>query len=266
MAKPMQPVRGRPKRSSAVSLAGVGGLDRSSEVPLYFQLATSLKVALEAGTWEPGARFASERELEEEFNVSRAVIRPALELLVGDGAIFRVKGSGAYVAPPRCEVRVTGLVRLLLERRDDLAITVLGARSRQPDHVVSHFLEIEDRQAPITYITAVADVGEPSVFLIDSFSTVVDVPWLLPAAQAFQTGEKPPAPGGAELTRATVSIEHTFLSEWASSQIGAKAGDPVLMGRFVQFGRATGSGHERPLEFARLVYRADCAQLAFELS
>lgn len=266
MAKPTQPVRGRPKQSSAVPLGGSVELDRNSDVPLYFQLATSLKVALEAGTWEPGSRFASERELEEEFKVSRAVIRPALELLVGDGAIFRVKGSGAYVAPPRCEVRVTGLVRLLLERRDNLAISVLSARKRRPDHVVSHFLEIEDRQTPITYVTAVADVGEPSVFLVDSFSTVAEVPWLLPTAQAFQTGEKPPTPSGLELTRATVSIEHTFLSEWASSQLGATAGDPVLIGRFVQFGRATGSGHERPLEFARLVYRADCAQLAFELS
>jgi GntR family transcriptional regulator len=266
MAKPTQPVRGRPKQSSAVPLAGTVELDRNSDIPLYFQLATSLKVALEAGTWEPGARFASERELEEKFNVSRAVIRPALELLVGDGAIFRVKGSGAYVAPPRREVRVTGLVRLLLERHDDLAITVLGARKRQPDHVVSHFLEIEDRQTPITYVTAVADVGEPSVFLIDSFSTVADVPWLLATAQAFQAGEKPATPSGLELARATVSIEHTFLSEWASSQVGATAGDPALMGRFVQFGRATGAEHERPLEFARLVYRADCAQLAFELS
>jgi GntR family transcriptional regulator len=261
----MQPVRGRPKQSSAVPLVGSVELDRNSDIPLYFQLATSLKVALEAGTWEPGVRFASERELEEEFKVSRAVIRPALELLVGDGAIFRVKGSGAYVAPPRREVRVAGLVRLLLDGRDDLAITVLGARKRQPDHVVSHFLEIENRQTPITYVTAVADVGEPSVFLIDSFC-VADVPWLLPTAQAFQRGEKSPTLSGLELTRATVSIEHTFLSDWASSQVGATAGDPALMGRFVQFGRATGSGHERPLEFARLVYRADCAQLAFELS
>jgi DNA-binding GntR family transcriptional regulator len=249
-----------------VSLAGSSELDRNSDVPLYFQLAALLKVMLEVGTWEPGARFASERELEEVFNVSRAVIRPALDLLVGDGAIVRVKGSGAYVAPPRREVQVTGLVRLLLERHDDLAITVRGARKRQPDHTVSHFLEIEDRRTPITHVTAIADVGQPSVFLIDSFSSVVHVPWLLPAAQALKAGAKPSRPSGLELTRATVSIEHTFFGEWGSSQVGATAGDPALMGRFVQFGRANGSMQEHPIEFARLVYRADGAQLAFELS
>jgi len=247
-------------------LTDIGGLDRDSDVPLYFQLAAALKVMLEVGTWEPGARFASERELEEEFNVSRAVIRPALDLLVGDGAIIRVKGSGAYVAPPRREVRVAGLVRLLLERREDLTITVISARKRQPDPTVSHFLEIEDRRTPIAHVTAIADVGQPSVFLIDSFSTVTHVPWVLPAARALEAGEVPPEPTGVDLTHATVSIEHTFFGEWGSSQVGASAGDPALMGRFLQFGWGRSSGRERPLEFARLVYRADGAQLAFELS
>lgn len=266
MVKPTESVEGRPQQSVDGALAVGQPLDRNSDVPLYFQLAAALKVRLEVGTWKSGARFASERELEEEFGVSRAVIRPALELLVGDGAIFRVKGSGAFVAPPRREVRVAGLVRLTLEHRAEPAVTVVSARERLPDNTVSQFLEINDPETLVTHITAVVDVGEPSVFLVDSFSTVALVPWLLPTARALQAGLSPPEPGEADLTRATVSIEHTFFSEWGSSQVGAAAGDAALMGRFVQFGRAKGSQKERPLEFARLVYRAETVQLAFELS
>jgi GntR family transcriptional regulator len=265
MISPIKPVQGRPKRSPTASLADASRLDRNSEVPLYFQLAAALKAMLEVGTWESGTRLASERELEEEFDVSRAVIRPALDILVGDGAIVRVKGSGAFVAPPRCEVQVTGLVRLSLERHD-LAITVLSARERRPDRTVSHFLEIEDRQTPIAHVTAVVDSGQPSTFLIDSFSAVAHVPWLLPTAWALEAGAKPPKPSGLDLTRATVSIEHTFFGEWAASQLGASAGDPALIGRFVQFGRAKGLERECPLEFARLVYSPDGTQLACELS
>jgi DNA-binding GntR family transcriptional regulator len=266
MVRPIRPVSGQPRRPAAVPLAGSSELDRDSEVPLYFQLAAALKVKLEVGNWEAGTRFASEREIEEEFKVSRAVIRPALDLLVGDGAIVRVKGSGAFVAPPRREIQVTGLVRLLLDRDDDLAITILSARRRQPDPTVLHFLEIEDRQTLVAHVTAVADFGQPSVFLIDSFSAVSHVPWLLPAARALEANAKPPELLGTDLTRATVSIEHTFFGEWGSSQVGASAGDPALMGRFLQFGRTNESEREHPLEFARLVYRADGAQLAFELS
>jgi GntR family transcriptional regulator len=265
MVKPIQPVPGRPKQASHVPLAGSRRLDRNSEVPLYFQLAATLKVMLEVGTWESGARFASEREIEEEFGVSRAVIRPALDLLVGDGAIFRVKGSGAFVAPPRREVEVAGLVRLWLESHDDRPISVLSARERRPDRTVSQFLETGDQHTPIAHVTAIVDVDEPSVCLVDSYSTISQVPWFLPTALALEAGAKPPTPGGLDLTRATVSIEHTFFGEWGSSQVGATAGEPALMGRFIQFGRV-GSERERPLEFARLVYRADSAQLAFELS
>jgi GntR family transcriptional regulator len=265
MAKPTKPVRGRPKQSSTVPLTGSGELDRNSEVPLYFQLAAALKVMLEVDNWEAGARFASERELEEEFNVSRAVIRPALDLLVGDGAIVRVKGSGAFVAPPRREIRVAGLVALWSEPQGDRTVNVLSARKHKPDRTVSHFLEIEDRRTPVAHVTAVVDVGQPSVILVDSFSSVALVPWLLPTAQALEAGTKPPRPSGLDPTRATVSVEHTFFGEWGSSQVGASAGDPALMGRFVQFGRSKGSKQEHPVEFARLIYRADGAQLAFEL-
>jgi GntR family transcriptional regulator len=265
MVKPNQSGPGRPKRSSDIPLASSRKLDRNSDVPLYFQLAAALKVMLEVEDWESGARFASEREIEEEFGVSRAVIRPALDLLVGDGAIYRIKGSGAFVAPPRREIVVAGLVRMWLERRDDLQVAVQGAREIQPDHTVSHFLELESEMT-IAHVTAVVDVGEPSVCLVDSYSTRAHMPWFLPTAEALKTGEKPPAPGEVELTRATVSIEHTFFGEWGSSRVGANAGEPALMGRFVQFGRTSGSEQERPLEFARLIYRADSAQLAFVLS
>lgn len=261
---------GRPERqgrSSKISLGDLGELDRESEVPLYFQLAAALKVMLEVGDWEVGARFVSERELEERFNVSRAVVRPALELLVGDGAIFRVKGSGAFISPPRQDVPVAGLVRLSLELDDYPGIIVLGARERRPDSTVSHFLEIEGTETPITHVTAVVNVDQPSAFLVDSYSTADRVPWLLSTVRALQEGEGlPPKPEGVDLTRATVSVEHTFFGEWGSSQVGASAGDPALMGRFVQYGRPAGAEQERPLEFARLIYRADSAQLTFDLS
>jgi GntR family transcriptional regulator len=266
MTQPTKIGQGRKKQFSDVPLDGSRRLDRNSDVPLYFQLAAALKVMLEVGAWEAGARFASEREIEEEFEVSRAVIRPALDLLVGDGAIFRVKGSGAFVAPPRPEVEVAGLVKLWMERDIKRPIAVRSARERRPDRVVSRCLELEDENTPIAHVTAVIEVGEPSVCLVDSYSTVAHVPWILPTAEALRTGAQPPAPSGLQLTRATVSIEHTFFGEWGSSQVGAAAGEPALMGRFVQFGRTAGSEHERPLEFARVIYRADTTQLAFELS
>jgi len=220
---------------------------------------------LELGTWAPGARFATERELEEEFGVSRAVIRPALDLLVGDGTIFRVKGSGAFVAAPRPEITASGLVKLLTEGRSDHSVSVVSARRRKSDRTVAQFLELGKSRAEIAHVTAVIDPGKPSAFVIDSYSSIARLPWLLPTAEALANGSAPPKPGKLKLTRSTVLIEHTFFSEWAASQLKSTAGNSALMGRYVQFGRTNGAKRERPLEFARLIYRADAVQLAFEL-
>jgi len=238
-------------------------LDRSSDVPLYFQLAAALKAMLEVEVWEPGARFASEREIEEEFNVSRAVIRPALDLLVGDGAIFRVRGSGAFVAPSRSEVRVVGLAGLWLDGMSNHQTTVLSVRKRHPDRVTSRFLEVEDEEASIAHVIAVMDVGGTAA-LIDSYSSIARAPWLISIAEALVNGEKPPGPGKPNLTRATVSVEYTFFGKWHASQVGAGVGDPALVGRLVQFGRPRGARREQPLEFARIFYRADATGLAFD--
>jgi len=265
MAKPAQPLRGRPKQTSEVPLAGSRKLDRNSGVPLYFQLAAELHRMLELGTWEPGSRFATERELEGEFEVSRAVIRPALELLVGDGSIFRVKGSGAFVAPARPEMTVTGLVNLWTEARDNHSVTVASVRTRKPDQTVSKFLELGKAGAGIVQVTAVVDPGEPSAFVIDSYCSIARLPWLLPTAEALANGAEPPEADRVKLTRSTVLVEHTFFSEWSASQVNSTAGNPALMGRFVQFGRPKGAKREYPLEFARLIYRADTVQLAFDL-
>jgi len=253
------------ERPPRVEVAGSRALDRNAFVPLYFQLAEVLKERLETGAFKPGARFPSEREIAEEFDVSRTVIRPALDLLVGDGAIVRVKGSGTFVTPPKREVPVNGLVRALTERREDQTLTVLAARERSPDRTVASFLEIS-RPTSVAHVTAVLHVDERPVCLVDSYSSAADVPWLLPLAQALEAGEEAPPAGELRLTRAKVSIEGAFFGTWEASQVGVSAGDPTLMGRLVQFGLPEGAEEERPVEFARLVYRSDSAQLAIELT
>jgi len=257
---------GRPQQSSDVPLSGCRGLDRDSPVPpLYFQLAEVLTEVVEAGTWQPGARFASEREIEKHFKVSRTVVRPALELLVGDGLIVRARGSGAFIAPPKNEVSVTGLAKALFERPDDLAIKVLSAKERDPDRTVARFLELDPHPAPVAEVIAVINPGQRSAFLVYSFSSLARVPWLLPTAKALIDGASPPDSRPLELGRATISIEGTFFSRWSAAQLGVSPGDPALTGRLVQFGRTGGSKRDVPLEFARVLYRVDSAQLTIEV-
>jgi GntR family transcriptional regulator len=260
MVKAHKPVRGRRRRAPDVSLDGSRALDRKSVVPLYFQLGATLKEIVDMGAWRPGARFPTERELSEKFEVSRTVIRRALDLLEAEGGITRVKGSGTFVAPPRRKVEALGVVRALLTPPDGLSLRVLTAREEMPDEPVAHFLEMEERPTPIAHVTAVMLVGERPVCLVESYSSMTLVPSLLPTAQALRAGAGRPESGQVDLGRASVSVELTFFGWWGGLQLGAAAGEPALQARLLQHGSAKEFGQERPLEFAYLICRSDNAQ------
>ncbi len=220
---------------------------------------------LETGAWKSGARFATEREIEERFRVSRSVVRHALDLLVGDGAIIRKRGSGSFVAPPRREIEIFGLIRALTEPPQGLTLTVVSAHRRPADHSVAHFLELDESRTEIAHVTAVMHIDDQPTVLVDSYSPLALLPWILQTAQALQHDLAPPQPAKHELGRARASIEHTYFGPWGGPLVGVRAGDPALMARFVQFGTTDGAQTQRPLEFARLIYRTDNAQLAIDL-
>ena len=79
------------------------GIDRSSPVPFWFQLARVLEQAIASGLWRPGERLASESELCDHFGISRTTVRQALARLEQEGMVVRRKGFGTFAtsAGPR---------------------------------------------------------------------------------------------------------------------------------------------------------------------
>jgi GntR family transcriptional regulator len=72
-------------------------IDRSSPLPLYFQLAEVLEQEIAAGRFAPGARLPSEPELCEHFGVSRTTVRQSFGRLEQRGLIERLRGQGTFV-------------------------------------------------------------------------------------------------------------------------------------------------------------------------
>ena len=76
-------------------------IDRSSPLPLYFQLKTFILDKIQQGEWQPGEKLPTEEEIHKTFDVSRATIRQALRELEFDGTIIRQAGRGTFVATPK---------------------------------------------------------------------------------------------------------------------------------------------------------------------
>jgi GntR family transcriptional regulator len=76
----------------------VGKLDESSSLPLYQQLQRALRQAIESRVLGPDDALPPERDLADDFHVSRITVRKALDGLVSDGLLVRRQGSGTFVS------------------------------------------------------------------------------------------------------------------------------------------------------------------------
>ncbi|MBB4895476.1 DNA-binding GntR family transcriptional regulator [Streptomyces olivoverticillatus] len=72
-------------------------LDRSSPVPLYFQLSQQLEAAIERGELAPGSLLGNEIDLAGRLGLSRPTVRQAIQSLVDKGLLVRRRGVGTQV-------------------------------------------------------------------------------------------------------------------------------------------------------------------------
>jgi GntR family transcriptional regulator len=76
-------------------------VDRSSPIPLYFQVSAFIEESIESGRISNGSLFANEIQLAEQLGLSRPTIRRAMQDLVDKGLIVRRRGIGTRVVQPK---------------------------------------------------------------------------------------------------------------------------------------------------------------------
>src|ERR1700735_824202 len=121
-----------PEREAATS-SGPIIIDRTSPVPLYFQLAQHFESAIRSGALKVGARLENEVQLAELLGLSRPTGRAAFLYLADKGLVVRKRGAGTLVANERMDrnVELTSLF-------DDLAASGRKPETRVLKAEVSH--------------------------------------------------------------------------------------------------------------------------------
>jgi GntR family transcriptional regulator len=243
-----------------------GGLDRSSFVPLYYQLQEVLKEQIESGVWKPGEALPSEPELARRFGVSRVVVRQALAILEDDRQIERIKGRGTFVAEPKLDARAGGLSRLLAApRSSDVTIQALDMRVAEVEESIRRELGTAPDEAILRVTTLMCVRGVP--FSISySFFRHADVGWL---EEAVHPGRTLPADlvlsdHGVELAHSSIAIETSQCGQFEADRFGIPHRASVFLVLCTEFRRD--GGEERPFEVARVEYRGDLVQFRLEVS
>lgn len=73
----------------------------------YIEIRRTVDEKIESGEWAVGYKLPREVDLCREFDISRTTMRRALALLVEEGKLKRVKGTGTFVSRPQIFEKTT---------------------------------------------------------------------------------------------------------------------------------------------------------------
>lgn len=235
-------------------------VDRTSPVPLYFQLAQQLEAAVEQGRLAPGALLGNEVDLAARLGLSRPTVRQAIQSLVDKGLMVRRRGVGTQV--------VHSKVRRPLELSslyDDLE----AAGQRPATGVLRN--TTEPATAEVAAVLGVAEGSE--VHLVERLRSAHGEPMALlrnhlPLGLLPLITEELEATGLYRLMRARGITLHS-----ARQTVGARAADDrqaralsePVGAPLLTMERTTYDDTGRVVEFGSHVYRAERYAFEFQL-
>jgi DNA-binding GntR family transcriptional regulator len=121
-------------------------VDRTSPVPLYYQVAQRLEHAIESGELPAGTRLDTELVLADQLGVSRPTLRRAIEYLVDRGYVVRRRAVGTQVLHPKVRrpVQLSSLYDDLATEGKNPGTTVLSLRTVPAADSVAHALGLQE--------------------------------------------------------------------------------------------------------------------------
>lgn len=234
-------------------------ISRGDPAPLHYQVRRLLLEAIDRGELEPGQKLAPEREYAARFGISLAPVRQAILGLVEEDYLYRVRGSGTFVREAKVEEKVAILSSFTESMR---------AHGFEPDvrTVEQHLIEAPSRvrQAlgtrQVVSLLRVALVDGKPVAVLAAYLPAERVPGLVDAnlgsGSLYSHLE---SQYGIVLARAQSWIEVGRCRPADAALLGVRPGTPVLLVEGVTFDTS-----DRPVEFSRVLYRADRFRFGIE--
>lgn len=107
----------------------------SNDAPIYTQLIQQIKVGIVAGTFPPGERLPSVRDLATEAGVNPNTMQRALAELERDGLVYSQRTAGRFVTED--EIMIQAAKRGLAERHIKTFMEAMLRLGLRQDEIIS---------------------------------------------------------------------------------------------------------------------------------
>jgi DNA-binding GntR family transcriptional regulator len=241
------------------SFAKLITIDRSSPVPLYFQVAQQLQELIESGVLPPGTRLSNEISMADQFGLSRPTMRQAMQHLVDKGLLARKRGVGTQVVTNRIrrQVELTSLYEDLEREGRRPRTEVLSLRTVPAGQAVAAALRIEEG-ADVLSLERLRFADDRPIALMRNH---------LPAGSADLTREALAGAGLYQLLRRAGIDLGTATQTIGARRATASEARLLEEGRgatLLTMTRTAYDGSGRPVEYGSHVYRA--TRYSFEMT
>ncbi|HEY3368821.1 MAG TPA: GntR family transcriptional regulator [Symbiobacteriaceae bacterium] len=229
-------------------------LNPSSPIPLYHQFKILVEQKIATGEWPPESPIPTELTLVSAYGISRTPVRQALDELVNEGRIYRQRGRGTFVAPPKLVrplAQLTGFAEELVLMGMKPVMTILKHGLVPAVAQISRALGLPPG-ASVLHIRRIVCVDGVPLFLDDAHF----LPDLAPRLRADEVQRRPiyqlleaagrvPAEGQQSLAAVTICGDKAGF-------LGVPSGSPGLA-----ITRVSKDEFGVPLEYTEVLYRGD---------
>jgi GntR family transcriptional regulator len=229
-------------------------INKSSPIPIYYQIEEFIKELIENGELRPGDSLPPEREYAERYQISRMTVRQAFTQLVNEGYLYRMQGKGTFVAERKIEQPLQGLTSFTEDMK---------ARGLEPGSQLIHF-EIIPATKQIAGQLLIAEYGPvyeiKRIRMADSVPMAIETNYIAAnlvkglTEQIVNKSLYAHIEGQLDLRIDSASqiIESSIASQSEANYLKISKGAPVML---IQ--RNTFLKDNTPVEFVKSVYRAD---------
>lgn len=237
-------------------------VDKSSPVPLYYQLAELLREQIATGELKPGDQLPSDRELAEQAGISRMTARQAVLYLARQGALVVKPGVGTFVVQPKLThdtLHLLGFTEEMMRHGHAATSRVLEQAVVTAPQRAAIELNLEPATTAVK-IVRLRLAQETPLLLETSFVPAHLCPGLdrqdLVTNSLYALLQEQ---YGLHLASARQTLEATMANDYEANLFGGKPGMPMILLEGVTY-----LDDHQPVEYFKALYRGD--RFKFEIA
>ncbi|MFV0332992.1 MAG: GntR family transcriptional regulator [Tropicimonas sp.] len=228
--------------------------------PMYLRIAQDMRDRVAKGTYRPGLALPSERELMEQFSVSRVTIRRALKELIREALIESRQGSG-YIVQTTTHLhqplnRVTSFSEDCMARGLTPGSRVIARRNGHSNAEESAHFNIPEGSGVLRVERVRTGDGEPLLVECATLPASIAPAWPWPEGSLYRAMEK----GGLLPVRVHQQYVPVLTDDTLARRLNISEGSPVML--VIRAGFAKG---DVPVEYSRCWFRPDRWTFAHEI-